>query len=730
MKILDVKALPGPNQWSGVPVLVVRTRIADSAIAGNRCEAGWRRRVSAWLPELARHAENVPALVGRHRRSASAVVRRFEQDLRGGIGPTQTIQYLAQILQMMMGVDARYGATRETDLADVFECAFQFEVEALARACLNCAMAIWRAAGQGANFDFAQALRELVNLADDVCLGPSTRAIVQAASRRGIPCRRLSQGSLVMLGEGKHQRRICTAETDATSAIAESIAKDKDLTKRLLHAVGIPVPRGRLVSSCAEAWQAACEIGMPVAVKPSGSNHAQGVSLNVFTREQLAAAFSFAQKLGADEIPVLIEQFIRGQAHRLLVVGGSLVAAARGQREYLVGDGQGTIRQLIDAANRDPRRGENYTDPLGLLDLEVPTLLELEKQGLTADSVPLAGQQVLLHFVGDYTTDCTEEVHPETAAQAVLAARLIGLDVAGIDLVADDIGQPLAEQRGAILEVNAGPALGMHVAPLNGRPRPVGEAIVARLFPAAVSGRIPIFVVTGEGDRPTNAQSLERLLVSAGGTPGRADRRGLYVAGQRIAPAHPTDFENAEAILLHPEIDAAVIEADGREAAERGLGCSRADVAIVACCGRAHGGCQSSPADRHSSAIAAVHAVPPDGIAVLPFSDWARTVLAPACKGKVFYYSHSDHSAGVDAASGVFWIRGNDLVLSRGDSVEAHSLTTIAPGLMADPALFLPGLCAFWLSGLKQLSPRDPSFYVAAGKAALSHAAETFARSA
>jgi cyanophycin synthetase len=699
MEILDIKALWGPNHWAGAPVIAVRARYAEESRTGIEAHARARQRLLSWLPELAKHAQGRSPLASGEGIADSQILRCFEDLLKVGARQIEMVQYLMQICQMATGVNTRSVGTRKTNLEDVFEFAVEFEVESLARACLECAVGIWSAAERAKDFNFSQAFRGLVNLADDVRLGPSTRAIVQAAAQRGIPVRRLSEGNLVMLGEGKLQRRIWTAETDATSAIAENIASDKDLTKRLLHAVGIPVPQGRVVTSGEEAWRVACEIGTPVAVKPSQSNHAQGVSLNLFSREQIVAAFDFAQKI-TDRSSVLVEQFIRGEAHRLLIVGGRLVAAARSQSEYLVGDGKQSIRQLIDEANRDPRRGENYTDLLTPLDLDPPTLLELEKQGLTPDSIPTANHRVLLHLVGDYTTDCTDEVHAETAEQAVLAARLIGLDVAGMDLIAENIGRPLGEQRGAILEVNAGPSLGMHIAPLHGKPRPVGEAILAQLFPAGNTGRIPVFVITGDGQRQANAQNLDRLLTATNRATGRADRSGLYVAGQRISPAHATDFQNAQAILLHPAIEVAVIEADDREAAERGLGCSRADVAIVTTRDQDGIARIDETSVQTSRILAAIHAVPIDGVALLPWNNWARTVLAPACQGKVLYYGFEEHLGGIDSKSGLFWLCGDQLVLSKKGSTTTVCLTDVMIDSSIARDLFLPSLCGFWASGL------------------------------
>jgi hypothetical protein len=277
----------------------------------------------------------------------------------------------------------------------------------------------------------------------------------------------------------------------------------------------------------------------------------------------------------------------------------------------------------------------------------------------------------------------------------------------------------------------------MHSAPLHGKPRPVGEAILAQLFPGDSSGRIPVFVITGDGERQANAQNLDRLLTATKRVAGRADRGGLYVASKRIAPAHSTDFQNAQAVLLHPEVEVAVIEADGREVAELGLGCSRADVAIVTSRNQDEIESIDQQAGQRISAIAAVHAVPPDGVALLPWNDWARTVLAPACRGKVFYYDFSEHSDSVDCENGVFWLRGKEVVLSRKGSVTTVPFSDMQVDLRVDstlmdstlmdstlmdstlmdltlmdltqaPDLFLSSLCGFWLSGLAQQPLQAP----------------------
>jgi cyanophycin synthetase len=454
---------------------------------------------------------------------------------------------------------------------------------------------------------------------------------VNAASKRDIPFRRLNTGSLVQLGEGKHQRRTWTAETDATSALAESIASDKELTKRLLRAVGVPVPRGRTVESADDAWEAAQEIGLPVAIKPRQANHARGISLDLTKREQIAPAYEFALEDG-DYTGVMVEQFAPGDAHRLLVVGDRMVAAARGESEHVTGDGVHTIRELVDEVNRDPRRGENYSDLLNLLKLDAGALIELQKQGLSPESVPAAGQCVLVQPVGDLTTDVTHLVHPQNAAHAVLAAKAVGLDIAGIDLVAQDISRPLEEQRGMILEVNAGPSLAMHIAPLHGQPQPVGEAIVGLLFKPGETGRVPIAAVTGPGDRRAIVEQVEQAWLAAGLIVGAATSDGIRVAGRPIVSDAATDADRLRTLLLHPEVEAVVFESQPAEAARRGLGCARCDLVIVAS--------PSKPVEDDldpqdmDGIVAAARAVPAGGtLLVCDRGDYERAIHA--CRGRV-----------------------------------------------------------------------------------------------
>jgi len=421
----------------------------------------------------------------------------------------------------------------------------------------------------------------LTVLADDVCVGPGTMLIVRAAAARGIPWRRLGLGCMVQLGQGVRQRRIWTAVTDRTSSIAEGIAIDKQLTKDVLAAAGVPTPLGRVVASADEAWQAAQEVGRPVVVKPADGNHGRGVFLNLSTREEIVRAFPVASAKGRREKTVVVERFVPGVEHRLLVIGGRMVACAKGEHLYVTGDGRRTIAELIDLQiNSDPRRGRSEAMPNKTVDLDATVLAQLAQEGVLPTTVPADGRRVLVKRIGTHGLDVTADVHPEMAATAVRAARAVGLDIAGIDLIAQDISQPPRPQGAAVCEVNAGPQLMIHTHPSQGPGRPVAEAIVAELFGAGETGRIPIAAVMGRLGSAT-AITLGRLLRAAGHTPGLTCTDGKWVADTSCSAESHATVDAARDLLVSPEIDAAVVELDWRSVAGRGLPLDRFDALVL-----------------------------------------------------------------------------------------------------------------------------------------------------
>ena len=434
--IVDIISLRGPNIWTYRPVLEAWVDIgALEDFPSNRLP-GLPQRLAAWLPTLVEHRCSIGERGG------------FLQRLREGTWPGHILEHVALELQGLAGFPGGFGKARETSRRGVYKVVVRAWQEDVTRRALHAARELVMAAIEDRAFDVAGTVAELRELADSRCLGPSTACIVDAADDRDIPAVRLNDGNLVQLGYGARQRRIWTAETDRTSAIGEGISRDKQLTRRLLAECGVPVPEGRLVDHPDDAWEAAQEIGLPVVVKPSDGNHGRGVFTNLTSRDEVEAAWRVAVDEGSG---VMVERFVPGNEHRLLVVGDRVVAAARGEPAWVVGDGRSSVQALIDTQlNTDPRRGRTEHHPLNTVRLDSAARLELTRQQLSADAVPAAGRRVLIQRNGNVAFDVTDRVHPDVAASACLAARVVGLDIAGVDLVAEDIARPLAGQRGAI----------------------------------------------------------------------------------------------------------------------------------------------------------------------------------------------------------------------------------------------------------------------------------------
>ncbi|MBC7816074.1 MAG: acetate--CoA ligase family protein, partial [Planctomycetaceae bacterium] len=486
MEFRQIVAYHGPNRWSSVPTLEVLINWGVRLAWRSSDDPQMIARLLSWLPALDDPPQQTPSVAG-----LSHPQESFHKLAERGLLLPEVWRRVTCVLEASAGTPPQYSGCHASIDENTFRLTFQFEEEALGRACLETARICVLAALNDGQFDAPVEIRKLVDLADTVRLGPSTRAILRAAAARNVPCRRLTSSSLVQLGEGARQHRIWTAETDETSSIGEDIAQDKELTKTLLRNVGVPVPQGRVAYTAEEACTVAREIGFPVVLKPRDANHGRGISFDLTICEEIAEAFDLAHRENSPGTTgVIVEQFARGQAHRLLVVGNRLIAAARGQNDVVIGDGRSTLTELIEEVNRDPLRGENYTDLLGTIKLGEIALAMLKRKGLTPESVPAAGQEVVVKVNGDLTTDETGRVHPAVAERAVLAAQTVGLNIAGLDVIAEDISRPLEEQGGMLIEVNAGPGLLMHVEPLYGHPQPVGDAIVELMFPNGADGRI------------------------------------------------------------------------------------------------------------------------------------------------------------------------------------------------------------------------------------------------
>ncbi|HNL42052.1 MAG TPA: cyanophycin synthetase, partial [Ottowia sp.] len=472
MEITRIRALRGPNLWSR-HTAIEAVVTCDAAERDLHQQPTFEQRLRELFPHVGTLQVNQPAAPSTPLSMAHA------------------LELVTLALQAQAGCPVTFSRTTPTEIEGTYQVAVQYTEEAVGRLAFDKAQLLCRAAAEGGQFDVVAALAELRELDEDERLGPSTGAIVDAAVRRGIPFKRLTRGSLVQLGWGSRQRRIQAAEVDGTSAIAESIAQDKDLTKKLLHAAGVPVPLGRPVGDLQDAWAAAQEIGLPVVVKPQDGNQGKGVTVGILDREHFDIAYQAAAQYGT----VMVERFLPGHDFRLLVVGNQLVAAARREPPLVVGDGEHTVRELVAEVNKDPRRGEGHGTSLTRIRIDAIAEARLAAQGLTPDSVPTKGQRVVMRnnanlSTGGTATDVTDSVHPLVAARAIEAAQTVGLDICGVDVVCETVIKPLEEQNGGIVEVNAAPGLRMHLTPSYGKGRDVGQAVIDHMFPDGGNGRI------------------------------------------------------------------------------------------------------------------------------------------------------------------------------------------------------------------------------------------------
>ena len=566
--IRDIITLRGPNMWTYRPVLEAWVDLGELEDFPSNKIPGFYERLSAWLPSLIEHRCSYEEHGG--------FMRRVQEGTWAG----HILEHVTLELQNLAGLPGGFGKTRETSERGVYKVAVRAWHEEVTRTALYNARDLIMAAINDTPFDVATTIEDLSDMVDSKCLGPSTASIVDAADERDIPTiRLLDDGNLVQIGYGAAMRRIWTAETDRTSAIAETISRDKDLTKSLLESCGVPIPEGREVSSAEDAWEAAEDIGLPVCIKPVDGNHGRGVFIDVKTKEEIEKAYKIAVEEGSG---VLVERSIPGTEHRMLVIGGKLVAANRGDMVMVTGDGKSTVTELIASqVNSDPRRGPTELHPLSNIRIDSAARMELERQSLSADSVPAKDREVLIQRNANHAFDVTDEVHPETAALVSLAARVIGLDIAGIDLVAEDISKPLSAQGGAIVEVNAGPSLLMHLKPGIGKPRPVGKAIVDNLFAPNESGRIPVVGITGTHGKTTVAKLVTHLIYMSGKRVGLACSDGVHLDRRHVQKTDAATWAGGHRLLLNRGIDAAVIENGARTILGEGLAYDRCQVGIV-----------------------------------------------------------------------------------------------------------------------------------------------------
>jgi cyanophycin synthetase len=663
MDISRIRALRGPNLWT--------RQTAIEAIV--RCEPG-ERSVDHVPGFEAALRERFPQL-GPWQRPAS------------GLSLAHVLKRVALALQAQAGCPVSFSRCTETVEPGTYQVVVEYTEEAVGRAAFKAAEQLMSAvrSPEPQAFDVDAVLASLRELDEDVRMGPSTGAIVHAAVARGIPFRRLTQGSLVQLGWGARQRRIWAAEVDSTSAVAESIAQDKELTKQLLRAAGVPVPWGRPVHSAEDAWAAAEEIGLPVVVKPRDGNQGKGVTVNIVDRDHLELAYRVASEYGQP----MVERFLPGSDFRLLVVGDRLIAAARREPPQVVGDGVHTVGQLVEQVNADPLRGDGHATSLTKMRIDEIAVARLKVQNHTVDTVPAKGERVVLRnnanlSTGGTATDVTDDVHPDVAARAIGAARMIGLDICGVDVVCETMLRPLEEQRGGIVEVNAAPGLRMHISPSYGKGRAVGEAIVDHLFAPGDDGRVPVAAVTGTNGKTTTARLITHLLKTQGLRVGMTNTDGVYVNDRQTDSGDCSGPRSARNVLMHPDVDAAVLETARGGVLREGLGFDHCQVAVVTNIGAGdHLGLNfiTTVEDLAVLKRVIIQNVAPKGYGVLNATDPHCVRMAQVCSGQViFFAADGGHPVlATHRAQGhrSIWVEGGCIVAAEGDQRHALPLKDV-----------------------------------------------------
>ena len=651
MDVSRIRALRGPNLWSRHTAIEAIISCSETERVINNLP-GFEARLRDRFPEIALLQPTV------------------SDDI---VSMAHALEFATLGLQAQAGCPVTFSRTAQTLEPGVYQVVVEYSEEAVGRLAFELSQALCQAASADQPFDLADALGRLRELDEEVRLGPSTGSIVYAAIARKIPYRRLTEGSMVQFGWGSKQRRIQAAETDSTSAVAESIAQDKELTKRLLHAAGVPVPIGRPVDNAADAWAAALEIGSAVVVKPQDGNQGKGVAVNLTTREQVEAAYDVAFKI-SDE--VLVERYLPGYDYRMLVVGNKLVAAARREPPLVIGDGVHSVRHLVEQVNSDPRRGVGHANSLTRISFDDIALARLAEDGLTADSIPARGMRVVLRnnanlSTGGTATDVTDDVHPEFAARAIAAAQMVGLDIAGVDIVCKNVLRPLEEQGGGVVELNAAPGLRMHLQPSFGKGRAVGEAIIANMFAAGDDARIPLVAVAGTNGKTTTVRLIASILASKGLRVGMTTTDGVYIGNRRIDTGDCSGPKSAKNVLFHPDVDAAVLETARGGVLREGLGFDRCDVAVVTNIGSGdHLGLSYISTVEDLSVVKRVivqNVKPETGVAVLNAADPMVARMADSCPGKVTFFA-CDRNHPVMA---MHRARGRRIIYLDGDSIVA-----------------------------------------------------------
>jgi cyanophycin synthetase len=639
MKILKLQTLRGPNYWSirRHKLVVMRLDLEELNNKYTSEISGFYKGLTDVLPSLIEHYCS-PGVRG------GFLSRVQEGTLLGHV-----IEHVALELQRLGGMPVGFGRTRETSTPGVFQVVIEYENEPAGRYAARAAVRLCRSivdTGTYSSEELEQDLADLKEFKAQAALGPSTETIVKEAEARGIPWKQLSARFMIQLGAGVNQKRIQATLSDRTGILGVELACDKEGTKKVLRDAGVPVPRGTVIRYFEDLADAIEEVGgYPIVLKPLDGNHGRGITIDIRNWQEAEAAYDVASSASKTRT-VIVERYYQGRDHRALVVNGKLVALAERVPAHVVGDGKSTIAELVEETNRNPQRGDGHDNFLTKIIIDSASLGILTRQGLSLESIPNKGEICFLRATANLSTggiavDRTDEVHPETVWLCSRVAKIIGLDIAGLDIVTPDISKPLRELDGVIVEVNAAPGFRMHVAPSRGLPRNVAGAVMEMLFPNEQNGRIPILAVTGTNGKTTTTRLLAHIMKQTGQIVGYTTTDGTYVGEYMAEPGDNTGPQSAHLILSDPTVEVAVLETARGGILRSGLGFNFCDVGVVLNVAADHLGIGDIDTIEQLAKLKSVvpESVWPDGYAVLNAEDPLVVKMAEGIKAQIAYFS-------------------------------------------------------------------------------------------
>ncbi|MDR3679307.1 MAG: cyanophycin synthetase [Flavipsychrobacter sp.] len=644
MKILNIKTMNGPNYWSAkrYKLIVMLLDLEELEEKPTDKIPGFLHRLEALMPSLYAH------------RCSEGVAGGFFTRVKEGTWMGHVIEHIALELQTLAGMDTGFGRTRESDKKGVYHVVFSYLEAKAGVYTANAAVKIAEALINNEPYDLSYDIQQLREIREDERLGPSTGSIVEEAEKRKIPFIRLNRNSLVQLGYGANQHRIQATIASTTSSIAVSLACDKEETKNLLEASEIPVPRGCIIYNEEDLKVAINKIGYPCVTKPIDGNHGKGATTNIRTWDEAVEALAAAKKYSRS---VICEKFITGRDFRVLVINYKFVAAALRTPAAVTGDGLHTIQELIDIVNKDPRRGYGHEKVLTTIKIDDFTMNILGKHGYTLDGTILPkGEELWLKptanlSTGGTATDVTDLVHPANIIMCERIAQIIGLDICGIDIMADNLSEPVSENGGAILEVNAAPGFRMHLDPTEGLARNVAEPVIDMLYPPGTNARIPIIAVSGTNGKTTTTRLIAHMVKQMGYKVGYTTTDGVYIQNQLMVKGDCTGPVSAEFVLRDPTVNFAVLECARGGILRAGLGFHHCDVAVVTNVAADHLGLQGIDTIEKLARVKAVatQTVWPDGYVVLNADDDLVYAMGTDVTCKVALFSMHENSERIKA---------------------------------------------------------------------------------